>query len=138
MFAFSNFAGRLVWGFLSDFLGARACLALALSVQGVGIALLAWPGMAGGAYLLLAAVVGFGFGGNFVLFAKETSQAFGVERLANIYPYVFIGYALAGIFGPLTGGLLYDFTGNYFAGIMVAALISFAGAALFVRRKTVD
>lgn len=135
IFAFSNFAGRLAWGLLSDFLGARLCLVLALSVQGVGIAFLAWPGMTGAVYLLLAGVVGFGFGGNFVLFAKETSQAFGVERLANIYPYVFIGYALAGILGPLTGGLLYDFTGSYFSGILVAALISLVGAALFVQRK---
>lgn len=137
IFAFSNFSGRLAWGFLSDFLGGRPCLVLALSVQGVGIALLAWPGMTGVSYLSLSALVGFGFGGNFVLFAKETSHAFGVERLANIYPYVFIGYALAGIFGPLTGGLLYDFTGNYIAGIIVAAGISFAGAALFMQRKAV-
>ena len=117
-FAFSNFAGRLAWGLLSDFLGARLCLVLALSVQGVGIAFF---GMAGhervAVYLLLAGVVGFGFGGNFVLFAKETSQAFGVETSSpNIYPSVFIGYALAGILGPLTGGLLYDFTGSYFFG----------------------
>lgn len=133
IFALSNFAGRLGWGFLSDFLSARLCVLLALSVQGLGIALLALPGMTGLTYLLLAAVVGFGFGGNFVLFAKETSQAFGVERLANVYPYVFIGYAIAGIFGPLTGGLVYDLTGTYFAGILIAAGISFVGAALFFK-----
>ncbi len=29
-----------------------------------------------------------GFGGNFVLFAKETAQVFGVQKLGLIYPYV--------------------------------------------------
>jgi len=133
IFAFANFAGRLSWGFLSDFLGGRRCLLLALAFQGLGIALLALPAMGGATFLVLAGVVGFGFGGNFVLFAKETSQIYGVDRLANVYPYVFIGYAIAGIFGPLTGGLIYDLTGTYFFGIVVAAAISFAGAAIFTR-----
>jgi MFS transporter, OFA family, oxalate/formate antiporter len=58
-------------------------------------------------YLLLAVLIGFGFGGNFVLFAKETANMYGVMNLATIYPYVFTGYAIAGIAGPLSGGLAF-------------------------------
>jgi OFA family oxalate/formate antiporter-like MFS transporter len=132
-FALANFAGRLGWGALSDKIGARQCIAFALFFQGAAIALLMVPGMAALSYLALSAAIGFGFGANFVLFAKETSQTYGVDRLAKIYPYVFIGYAIAGIFGPLTGGLIYDLTGTYGLGILIAAAISAVGGFLFLK-----
>jgi OFA family oxalate/formate antiporter-like MFS transporter len=44
--------------------------------------------------MILSIFMGFGFGGNFVLFAKETAQIFGVQKHGLIYPYVLLGYAI--------------------------------------------
>ncbi len=83
-------------------------------------------------YLLLAMLIGFGFGGNFVLFAKETVNIYGVHNLGKVYPYVFVGYAIVGIAGPLSGGLLFDYFGNYRNAVLLAGMISFSGGLLFL------
>jgi MFS transporter, OFA family, oxalate/formate antiporter len=131
-FAVSNFMGRLFWGFISDYTGAGINIFFALTLQALGIFLFGYLGLNHYMYLLLSVLIGFGFGGNFVLFAKETANKYGVINLAIIYPYVFTGYAIAGIAGPLTGGLLFDYFGNYVYAVLLAAMISFSGGLLFL------
>lgn len=132
LFAIANFSGRLAWGFISDYIGASLSIFLALLFQAVSIYLLDVITLTEFSYLTLSTLVGFGFGGNFVLFAKETSQVFGVRQLGTIYPYVFIGYAVAGIAGPLSGGLLYDYSGSFFYAIILASFMSLLGSLLFL------
>lgn len=132
IFAVSNFLGRVGWGYLSDYLGASRSIFLALTLQGAAILLLGNTFLNAPLYLLFAALIGFGFGGNFVLFARETAQVFGVERLGTVYPYVFLGYALAGIIGPLVGGSLFDRYGNFAVASLLAALISLFGGSIFL------
>ena len=132
LFAIANFSGRLAWGFISDYIGASLSIFLALLFQAVSIYLLDVITLTEFSYLTLSSLVGFGFGGNFVLFAKETSQVFGVRQLGTIYPYVFIGYAVAGIAGPLSGGLLYDYSGSFFYAIILASFMSLLGSLLFL------
>lgn len=134
VFAVGNFLGRLVWGSLSDFWGANVCIALALLFQSASIFSLNVLSLADTSYLILAFCIGFGFGGNFVLFAKETAQVFGLNNLGVIYPYVFIGYAIAGIAGPFSGGFLYDVFGSYDRAILLAAGMSLLGSGLFLRQ----
>ena len=79
--------------------------------------------------MVLSVLIGFGFGSNFVLFAKASATVFGVANLGLVYPYVFLGYAIA---GPFSGGYLYDLSGNFSAAIYLAALMSLAGSLLFL------
>jgi OFA family oxalate/formate antiporter-like MFS transporter len=132
VFAVSNFLGRLSWGILSDRIGASISIFAALMLQAISILLLDLIPLNSSVFILLSFLIGFGFGGNFVLFAKETAHLYGVNNLAIIYPFVFLGYALAGIFGPQAGGLLFDFYQNYFAAILLASVMSFLGAILFL------
>ena len=134
LFAIANFLGRLIWGFFSDHFGASLCLFLALLFQSVSIISLNIFTLSDISYLILAFLIGFGFGGNFVLFAKETAQVFGVKNLGIIYPYVFIGYAIAGIAGPISGGVLYDYSGSFFYAIVLASFISLMGSLLFLNQ----
>ena len=60
------------------------------------------------------------------------ATVFGVANLGLVYPYVFLGYAIAGIAGPFSGGYLYDLSGNFSAAIYLAALMSLAGSLLFL------
>ncbi|MDZ7797912.1 MAG: hypothetical protein U5N56_13160 [Candidatus Marinimicrobia bacterium] len=105
---------------------------MALTLQACAIILLGVLALEPSSYILLTLLAGFGFGANFVLFAKKTAVVFGVEQLGNIYPFVFLGYAFAGIFGPLSGGLLFDRFGNFTNAAALAALLSLTGGLLFL------
>ncbi|MFW5758086.1 MAG: MFS transporter [Bacteroidota bacterium] len=132
LFAFANFTGRLFWGFISDYAGSKWSIFSALSFQAISIFLIGFIPLTASLYILLSISIGFGFGANFVLFARETSQIFGVQNLGAVYPYVFLGYALAGIFGPVTGGIILDTFNSFTYATLLASLISFAGALLFL------
>ncbi|MFP4172165.1 MAG: MFS transporter, partial [Candidatus Hydrogenedentota bacterium] len=131
-FAVANFTGRLFWGFLSDFTGSKLSIVLALSFQAISIFLIGAVPLTSLFYILLSVSIGFGFGANFVLFARETSQVFGVHNLGSVYPYVFLGYALAGIFGPITAGLILDTFNSFAYATLIASIISLTGAMLFL------
>ena len=132
LFSIANFLGRIIWGFFSDHLGASLSIFLALLFQSMSIISLNVFTLTDISYLILASLIGFGFGGNFVLFAKETAQVYGVQNLGIIYPYVFIGYAIAGIAGPISGGFLYDLSGSFFYANILASFMSLMGSLLFL------
>ena len=131
-FAVANFLGRLFWGILSDYIGSSLGIFGALLFQSLAIVCLNIFPLSGITFVVLAFFIGFGFGGNFVLFARETAQVFGVRSLGIIYPYVFLGYAIAGIAGPYLGGVLFDFSGAYLFSIFLASAMSLAGSLLFL------
>lgn len=131
LFAVANFLGRLFWGLLSDRIGASLNIFFALLFQSVAIILIELIPLSNNTYLVLSFLIGFGFGGNFVLFAKETAHAFGLDNLGIVYPYVFLGYAIAGIAGPLSGGVLFDVSGNFTFAIVLASIMSLGGSLLF-------
>lgn len=132
LFAAANFAGRISWGFASDLIGTSLTIFVALSFQAIFIALLGTAALSEASFLAFSVLAGFGFGGNFVLFAKETADTYGVGNLGAVYPYVSFGYALGGLLGPVTGGLMYDRFGDFRNAACLAALISLAGALLFL------
>jgi len=138
LFAASNFLGRLTWGFLSDYIGASFSIFLALLIQSIAIFSLNLFELTDAKYMILSFLIGFGFGGNFVLFAKETAQVFGVQKLGLIYPYVLLGYAIAGIAGPAIGGILFDFSDSFFYAILLASFMSLVGSLLFLKQFVVS
>ncbi len=133
LLSIANFLGRLSWGFLSDKFEASFNIFLALLVQAIGILFLDLFLVSEITFLIYCFIIGFGFGGNFVLFAKETAHIFGVNKIGTIYPYVFLGYAIAGILGPLSGGALFDIAGNYTNAIYLATFMSLLGSLLFLQ-----
>jgi MFS transporter, OFA family, oxalate/formate antiporter len=135
IFSAANFTGRISWGISSDYIKARINVALAFTLMAVAILLTGFTTPSPVTFLLLSAVIGFCFGANFVLFAKETANIYGLHNLGIIYSYVFLGYALAGLLGPLTGGLIYDIFSSYRPAAGTAGLISLTGAIIFLWKK---
>ncbi|MDO9547447.1 MAG: MFS transporter, partial [Candidatus Marinimicrobia bacterium] len=122
---------RVLWGFVSDKLGGRRSVLLALILLTL-FTLLIIPGSQSDlTFLFIPFLVGLGFGANFVLFATEVSQLYGVDKLGTIYPYVFLSYGFAGIIGPSMGGWLFDITQSYTTPIILSAIICAGGALLF-------
>ncbi|MFA7173169.1 MAG: MFS transporter [Kiritimatiellia bacterium] len=84
------------------------------------------------------ALLGFGFGSNFVVYAATVSHFYGDASFPTLYPICFLASGLAGIIGPGLGGYLHGYTESYKAALYLSiGLLSFSGliATLFFRRS---
>lgn len=137
VFAVGNAAGRISWGVIADRLAGPAImhnliflalsLAAFLGVMNLGSAAL---------FIIASGLVGFGFGGCFVVYAAAVGSRYGIDRLAGIYPLVFLAYGASGIVGPLVGGVLHDVFDAYTHGVTLSVLIVVAGmigSGIFLR-----
>jgi MFS transporter, OFA family, oxalate/formate antiporter len=111
-FALFNGLGRILWGMISDKIGRKLSIIIMAATQGVFVYLFQY--MAGNEYTLylFAMLIGFNFGGNFALFPTITADTFGTKYVGMNYGWVFLAYAIGGIFGPIMGGKLGDM-GNF-------------------------
>ncbi len=133
-FAVGNSLGRIIWGKLTDILGGERSITFSLIFSSVAILFLL------GAknelsFLLVAFLIGMGFGANFVLFATEVSHIYGIENLANIYPSVHLSYGIAGVISPVIGGWVLEATGSYTFPILFSSLIAMLGLITFISFK---
>jgi OFA family oxalate/formate antiporter-like MFS transporter len=113
LFSIANFTGRIFWGGLNDYITGNILMPLSVFLIGIFTLLAGHIQLNGNLYLILAFCIGFCFGANFVIYAKETAQIYGLSNLGKVYPFVFLGYGLSGIISPFIGGYLYDITSNY-------------------------
>ena len=107
-YALFNGLGRILWGWMSDFLGRRRSLSLMSALQGVMMIALFWVGGTEWGLYIAAAIIGFNYGGYFALLPAATADLFGNKSVGTNYPYVFLAYGLGGIIGPQLGGWMKD------------------------------
>lgn len=125
IFAIGNAVGRIMWGFFFDKLLFKA-IPLSLGFFALALLMLAMAKMPV-IFLVAAALLGFGFGGCFVIYASALSRKFGTDLFPKLYPVCFLGYGLAGIIGPGIGGSLADKTGSYDMALYISiAMVLFA------------
>ncbi len=136
-FAISNFLGRIIWGSFSDKIYTSFVIFFALLIQSITIISILFIPVNNYLFIIISSLIGFSFGGNFVLFAKETSSKFGAQNFSYYYPIIFLGYAVAGILGPLVGGSLYDIFNNYNYSIVAASFFSFIGSIIFLNIQSI-
>jgi OFA family oxalate/formate antiporter-like MFS transporter len=139
VFSVANFSGRLFWGWLNDFVSGNVLIPLSLLLMGISTLLIGLLHLSPLLYLAISFAVGFSFGANFVIYAKETAQIYGLNNLGKIYPFVFLGYGVSGFAGPFTGGVLRDISGNYQNPVFVAfalCMVVFLAMILFFRNQS--
>lgn len=138
VFAIFNAIGRIGWGKISDMIGhavncdhrgRRTSLMAMAASQGVFVVL--FPYVAGAEYalFLLAALIGFNFGGNFALFPAITTDTFGHKYFGQNYGYVFLAYGLGGTVGPMLGGYLGDMN-NFMLAFIITGTLSLVAAGI--------
>ena len=143
IFAIFNAIGRIGWGKISDSIGhavncdhhgRKSSLIMMAATQGVFI--IVFPYMAGIEHMLylLAALIGFNFGGNFALFPAITSDTFGHKFFGQNYGYVFLGYGVGGSIGPMLGGYLGDMN-NFMLAFIIAGVMNLVAAAIISTAK---
>ena len=125
--AIFNAIGRIFWGKISDIIDRPRAMMIMFLSQGMAFMLLVSV-ESHFAIFLASAWVGLNFGGNFALFPSATADYFGTKHFGNNYGWIFTAYGVAGILGPVVGGVLFDATGQYLLPFVFAGVLCFIAA----------
>lgn len=123
-----NALGRVLVGFLSDKIGRKTSMAIVFTLQAANMFIFTFFNTIP-LLIIGAAVAGLAYGALFTLFPATTADLFGVKNLGVNYGLVFTGWGIAGLSGPIIGGLVNDATGTYTisyiisGGLLVTGLI---------------
>lgn len=130
LLALFNTLGRVGAGWLSDSIGIlntlKGTFVCSLAAEGI---LLGWSDQPSLFYLSLA-LIGLCFGAIMGLFPAFTASRFGTKHNSVNYGIMFIGFALAGLLGPITMTWLYQCFDNYHPAFLVCCLLSLLGLLL--------
>ncbi|MBI5057211.1 MAG: OFA family MFS transporter [Nitrospirae bacterium] len=129
--AIFNALGRIFWGKVSDFIDRPRAMMIMFLAQGMAFMLLVSV-ESHVAVFLASAWVGLNFGGIFALFPSATADYFGTKNLGVNYGWIFTAYGVAGILGPVVGGVLYDATHQYIMAFVFAGILCFIAAGCSV------
>jgi OFA family oxalate/formate antiporter-like MFS transporter len=131
--AIFNALGRIFWGRVSDVIDRPRTMMMMFLAQGMAFMMLVSV-QSPVAIFVASAWVGLNFGGNFALFPSATSDYFGSKHFGVNYGWIFTAYGVAGVLGPVVGGVLFDATGQYTMAFVFAGILCFlaAGSAVVV------
>ena len=110
-YAIFNGAGRISWGSVSDRIGRKTTITLMAALQGVTMLITNHVFISYGlAYgiIVVAAMIGFNYGGSIALFPAITADYFGNKNVGSNYGWMFTAYGVAGLAGPLLAGSFKD------------------------------
>ena len=134
-YAIFNGLGRIAWGSICDKLGPRLSIFLMSLLQGLLMLTLFKMGTSPFLLAVYASAIGFNFGGNFTLFPIATASLFGSKNVGSNYPFVFTAYGVAGIAGPMLGGIVRDNTGSFLWAFIPAGIVCIVGSLLALTIK---
>ena len=119
--ALFNASGRILSGYLSDKLGRSKVLIMAFVLELIGLfSLLNVKEGDEILFYLGLSIMGFCFGSFMGIYPGFTADQFGAKNNGVNYGIMFIGFALAGFFGPTVVGKIVNTYGSYQKGFFVA------------------
>ena len=129
--AFFNMMGRLASGMISDKLGAERTMEVTFSLSCAACILLYFCGVGRNVMFYAGlSIVGFSFGSIMGIYPGYTAKQFGRKNNSVNYGIMFIGFALAGLFGPMIMNSIYGSTGIYQPAFLVSAGLGLVGLIL--------
>jgi OFA family oxalate/formate antiporter-like MFS transporter len=131
-FAVGNTSGRIAWGVITEVIGTRASVCAALLAQSACIMSMVFFGANGPVFIVLAVLIGFCYGSNFVLFITDVSRTYGPERVGSVYGLVGLAYVASGFLGAPSAGFSFDHWHSYVPSMRAASVLLVAGAAAFL------
>ena len=126
--ALFNAFGRIIAGFISDKIGRINTLFLACLLAVIGLSCLYNSGI--GTVILFyvgLSIVGVSYGAFMGVYPGFTADQFGPKNNSVNYGIMFIGFAIAGYFGPQIMGTTFAKTGAYQNAFMYAIVFSIVG-----------
>lgn len=138
MLAVFNTLGRILSGYLSDRIGRTRTMVLAFSLQAVNM--LAFASYTSPALLVFgSAFAGLCYGTIFTLMPAATADFYGVRNLGVNYGLVFTAFGVAGVTGPILGGMIRDAAGSYGMSYTISAgMLALAAVLAFFARPPRD
>jgi MFS transporter, OFA family, oxalate/formate antiporter len=131
LFSIGNAAGRIIWGIIHDLIGGKKTVLIALTGLAFCMVMLLVGSRNDISFMIITFTLGLCFGSNFVSYAADVSDHWGVARLDIVYPAISIAYGIAGIIGPLVGGAIKDISGSYYTAIIIGALVCLTGIGAY-------
>lgn len=125
-----NGAGRIIWGQVSDRIGRGKSLIAMFAFQAVMMTVFFYTTSNPIVFYVVAALIGFNFGGNFALFPVSCADSFGSENLALNYGFLFTAYGIGGVVGPLLAGAVQDAGLSFLYAFIPAAVMCAVSVSL--------
>ena len=136
LLALFNTLGRLAAGTLSDRFGAVGTLRVTFAASALaGVLLFLCKEGAPVLFYAGLALTGFSFGSIMGIYPGFTAAQFGRKNNSVNYGIMFIGFALAGLFGPSLMNLLHGMTGRYQPAFLASAALALVGEVLLALMK---
>ncbi len=121
--AFANAATRIITGIFVDKIGVKAVFVTWFGLQTAAMVLLFPAASLAWAIWLIAALIGWNYGGMFTLFPASCLHYFGPTAQGSNYGLLFTVWGFAGFAGPWVGGYLKDVTGTYYMPFLIGAAV---------------
>jgi OFA family oxalate/formate antiporter-like MFS transporter len=129
LLAIFNAGGRLVAGFVSDYIGRLKTVLIVCLSQAIVMFFFAKISTVS-TFILGSAVVGFSYGACLSLFPSTCADYWGTKNLGMNYGILFTAWGVGGVFGPILAGKIADASGNYNAAYITSALLMIFAAIL--------
>jgi nitrate/nitrite transporter NarK len=129
--ALFNTGGRILAGYVSDKIGRINTLAITSLLSVAGLILLYLSGESSAVTFYMGiSMIGLSFGALMGVFPGFTADQFGAKNNSVNYGIMFIGFALAGYFGPSIMRNVYSLDGSYQRAFVIAAICGLTGFIL--------
>ena len=126
----ASIISRFAFSILTERLGGRSVLLMAVIGQSTSVLILLFASDAW-AFYLFAVIFGLCYGGEMVGFPIINRQLFGdLAPLSSIYSFEMLGASTGMALGGWLGGVLFDLTGAYTWAILASAAIGYLGLPL--------
>lgn len=136
--ALFNTLGRLASGSISDKVGATGTMRITFAASLIASAVLFFCTEKSVAlFCICLALIGFAFGSIMGIYPGFTAQRFGRKYNSVNYGIMFIGFALAGLFGPTVITRIFQSSGRYQPAFLACVALAVIGEILiiFLRRS---
>jgi MFS family permease len=123
--------GRLIFGFLGDYIAKRKLLAATMIIQGIGVLIFAFASSIIHVYAFVI-IYGLTYGGCIPLMMAFRGDIFGRKKFAQMNGIMSPFRTIGNVVGPILAAYIFDVTGSYkIAFIALAALAVMSGVAFF-------
>lgn len=110
---YAVFAGRLLGGFLLDYIWAPAVACVLLMMPAISMHLLSGDVLSYSTALIAVVLLGVAAGMEYDLLAYLVSRYFGIRSYAAIYGCLYAFFGMGSGFGPAVFGRIFESTGSY-------------------------